>query len=435
MIHRVYTAAFAALLLGYAPVALARRVRRGVPLNVRARLGYGWRNGQQELRRTGWVHAVSVGEAIAATPLVTALHERHPDLPLVVSTVTETGARVVRERLAGVAAHRYFPLDLPGPVRRAAAAIDPSFLVCMETELWPNLLRVLGERRVPVMIANGRLSDRSFRRYHLVRALMRRMLGGIAVFAMQSEEDARRIVALGARPERVVVTGNIKHDAPPDAGAGAEWWRTLIGLGREQRLWVAGSTHRGEEEAVLEAHAAARLDDGALGLVIAPRHPERVPEVLALVRSRGWAAVRRSELGSAARPAAGAIVVLDTVGELAQLYGAADVVFVGGSLVPSGGHNMLEAAQRAKPVLFGPHTGNFREAAALLTSAGAALVVADAPHLARELRRLLADGGFRTRLGAAAQAAAAARQGALARTLELVETILPGAPGRSSGFA
>jgi len=420
VIYGLYTAAFAAALTAYAPVAVGRRLTRGVPLNVRARLGYGQR--AASATRAGWVHAVSVGETIAATPIVEGLRRLYPDLPLVVTTVTETGARIARERFAGLAAHRFFPLDLPGAARRVADSINPAFLICMETELWPNMLRLLATRGVPVMIANGRLSDRSFRRYRLVGRWMRPMLQHVRVFGMQSAEDARRVIALGAHPERVVVTGNVKNEALPESGGAADLWHRLLGLGPEQPVWVAGSTHRGEEELVLEAHAAAAERFPELALVLAPRHPERVPEVLALVRERGVPVVRRSELPRLGTT--GAVIVLDTVGELAQLYTIADVVFVGGSLVPAGGHNMLEPALRRKPVLFGPHTTNFRDAAALVTSSGGGLVVTDGPALTRELVRLLGDAPLRDAMGAAGYDAVAARHGAVRETLALVSRFL-----------
>lgn len=419
--YGLYTAlALVALILVFAPFALVRRVVHGVPLRLRARLGGDGRPAPGGPR--GWIHAVSVGEAITAAGLVESLHHAHPGLPLVVSTVTETGARVVQERLSAVATHRFFPLDLSGAVRRAIATIDPAFLVCMETELWPNLLRALRTRGVPVMIANGRISDRSFARYRLVRPLLRRVLDDVRVFAMRSDEDARRIITLGAKPERVFVTGNLKAEAGGDQAGATDLWHRLLGLGPGRRVWIAGSTHRGEEEAVLDAHRAARAEYDGLVLVIAPRHPERVAEVLGLAVARGWTAVRRSDLPRERSPES--IIVLDTVGELAQLYGIADVVFVGGSLVPAGGHNMLEPALRRKPVLFGPHTENFREAAALLESGGGALVVRDGADLARRLRHLLGDPDLCASLGNAAYEALAARRGALRETLDLVDRFL-----------
>jgi 3-deoxy-D-manno-octulosonic-acid transferase len=417
----VYTAALTAAVTGYAPVALARRVVHGVPLNLRDRFGLA--RHERPARPVGWIHAVSVGEAMAAAPIVEGLRRAWPALPLVVSTVTETGARVVRERFAGIARHRYFPLDFPGVARRVVASIEPAFFICMETELWPNLLRALAARGVPTMIANGRLSDRSFSRYRLVRGAMRRVLGTITVFAMQSAEDARRAIALGALPERVVVTGNLKHEALPDPAGAADLWHRLLGLSAGQPVWIAGSTHRGEDEAVLEAHRRALTERPGLVLVLAPRHPERVGEVIALATKGGFNPVRRSSLPTHSRSATG-VIVLDTIGELAQLYAIADVVFVGGSLSEVGGHNVLEPALRGKPVLFGPYTSNFREAASILLTAGGGLVVRDAGELAAELCRLLADPQLRAWRGAAAREAAAARQGAARATLDLVARYL-----------
>jgi 3-deoxy-D-manno-octulosonic-acid transferase len=272
------------------------------------------------------------------------------------------------------------------------------------------------------MIANGRLSDRSFARYQLVRGFMREVLHDVTVFAMRSAEDARRIIALGARPERVFVTGNLKHEAGEDPAGVADLWRRLLGLPDGRPVWIAGSTHRGEEEAVLAAHAAARRRFPELELVLAPRHPERVPEILALIEARGGSALRRSELPRPKR--SDAVIVLDTVGELAQIYTVADVVFVGGSLVPAGGHNMLEPAARGKPVLLGPHTENFRESAALLLENGAAIVVRNPLELGGELTALLADAALRERIGAAGRVAVASHHGAVRETLDLAARFL-----------
>ncbi len=419
MILGVYTAALGAALLAAAPSALYRRVSRGVPLRLAQRLGYG---PPRRGRPCGWIHAVSMGESIAAAPIVDGLRRLAPDLPLVMTTVTETGARVVAERFAGAVDHRFFPLDLPGAARRAVDIINPAFVVCMETELWPNILRTLARRGVPVMIANGRVSDRSYPRYRAVRRLLRLVLADVRVFAMQSDEDARRILALGALPERVFVTGNIKHEALADAGDAAELWQRLLGLGPSTPLWIAGSTHRGEEEIVLDAHGRLRADLPNAGLVIAPRNPERVSEVVELVRRRGLDVVLRSALPRERR--SDTVIVVDTVGELASMYSAGDVVFVGGSLVPSGGHNMLEPAFRRKPVLFGPHTSNFRESVALLLASGGGLLVRDAAELAAELTRLFADADLRAALGRAAREAAGSRQGAVRETLDLIDRFL-----------
>ncbi len=418
--YALYSAMLALALAAYSPFFFLRRFGRG---------GYGHDFGQRLGRiEPGlpaeprcWIHAVSVGEAAAAAPLVRGIRGRWPALGIVVTTVTPTGARIVAGELGRVATHRYFPIDLPGPVRRALAAVRPRFFVGMETELWPNFLRALASRGVPSMIANGRISDRSFKRYQLVRPLVARMLARITVFAMQSEEDARRIIALGAPAERVVVTGNLKTDLVP--APSSTDWVTLLDLGPDDLLWIAGSTHRGEEAAVLDVFERLRPQFPALRLVLAPRHPERAAEVERLIAERGLRPVRRTALGSGGA-ARGAAVILDTVGELADMYRLAAVVFVGGSLVPAGGHNMLEPALRKKPVLYGPHATNFRDSAALLESAGAAVVVADAGDLERQMTRLLRHPDSRREMGEAGFAAVAARQGAVAQTLALVERVL-----------
>ncbi len=401
----MYSALLCALLLVYLPIFALKRLRPD---------GYGPSLGQR-LGRLGeglpreprcWVHAVSVGEAATAVPLVEAITRRWPQLGIVMTTVTPTGARIVADRLAGRVVHRYFPIDLPGPVRRALDAIHPRFFIAMETELWPNLLRALARRGVPSMIANGRISDRSFRRYRLVRFFTARMLAHVRVLAMQSEEDARRIIALGALPERVVVTGNIKSDLIPPEGEGDALWQRLLGLDHGEPIWVAGSTHRGEEATVLDVYLRLRSRVPALALVLAPRHPERVGEVERLVRERRLQ------------------IILDTVGELAQIYRVASVVFVGGSLVPTGGHNMLEPALLRKPVLFGPHATNFRESAELLLHAGGALVVHDAAELDAQVAALLQDADRRRLMGEAAFKAVAGRRGAIKQTVELIERYL-----------
>ena len=409
------------MLLGYLPVLAFKRLRPdGYGRSLGQRLGRFGEGLPREPRC--WIHAVSVGEAATAVPLVEAITRRWPQLGIVMTTVTPTGARIVADRLASRVVHRYFPIDLPGPVRRALDAVNPRFFLCMETELWPNLLRGLAARGVPSMIANGRISDRSFRRYRLVRFFTARMLAHVRVLAMQSEEDARRIIALGARPERVVVTGNIKSDLIPPEGGGDALWQRLLGLDDGEPVWVAGSTHRGEEAIVLDVYLHLRARMPTLTLVLAPRHPERVAEVERLVRERRLQPVRRSDLPKS--QARGAVIIVDTVGELAQIYRVASVVFVGGSLAPTGGHNMLEPALLRKPVLFGPHTTNFRESAELLLEAEGALVARDGAELEAHMGALLMDAERRRLMGEAAFKAVAGRRGAIKHTLELVERYL-----------
>jgi len=417
-VYRLYSATIALLALLYLPVFLLRKVwRAGYPLALRDRLGFvPVAPGPERF----WVHAVSVGEVMAAVPLVHALRQRWPAVEVVVSTVTGTGAQVARARLPEAAVAFTFPVDLAGATRRAVRRVRPRCFIALDTELWPNLLRALAQAGIPAVLVNGRISDRSFGRYRRVRGLFRRVLENVALFAMQSEEDARRIIALGARPERVVVTGNLKMEAPEGQEGADRLWRRLLHLG-EARVWIAGSTHRGEEGPILDAFVTLRDGREPLCLILAPRHPERVDEVAGLARARGLRAVRRSQIGSGS---AGDLILLDTVGELATLYAVADVIFVGGSLVPAGGHNVIEPALHAKPIVFGPHMANFREAAALLTRAGGAVQLRDVADLAPTLRRLLGDAAARRALGGAAWTAVRAHQGACRRTVEAVEALL-----------
>jgi 3-deoxy-D-manno-octulosonic-acid transferase len=438
--YRLYSLVLALLALGYLPVFLVRKVwGAGYPVALPERLGFARVPPASSPSGRFWVHAVSVGEVMAAVPLVQALRIRWPAAEVAVSTVTATGDRVARTRLPEAASTLTFPLDFPAAVRRTVGRVGPACFIALETELWPNLLRALRRAGVPAVLANGRISDRSYRRYRLVRGLFRRVLDDVALFCMQSEEDARRVISLGARPERVLVTGNLKMEAPPGEAGAEQLWRRLLFLGQAPVV-VAGSTHRGEEAAVLEAFQAARPDAAGLRLVLAPRHPERLDEVESLVRARGLTVVRRSRVGPGGDPE---VILVDTMGELAALYAVADVIFVGGSLVPVGGHNVVEPALHAKAVIFGPHMANFREAATLLLRAGAAVQVASGSDLAAALRGLLADPGARQALGRAAWHAVRAHQGACVRTVAAVERVLalasrrghapagsdPGAPG------
>ena len=419
--YRLYSVILTLLALGYLPLFLVRKVwGAGYPLALRERFGFVRVPPPPLSNGRFWVHAVSVGEVMAAVPLVQALSARWPAADVVVSTVTATGERVARARFGEAAATVTFPLDFRGAVRRAVRRVQPACFIALETELWPNLLRALRQARVPAVLANGRISDRSYRRYRLVRRLFRRVLGDIALFCMQSEEDARRIISLGAPPERVLVTGNLKMEAPSgDAGA-EQLWRRLLHLGSAPVV-VAGSTHRGEESIVLDAFLAVRPAADGLRLVLAPRHPERLDEVEGLARARGLSVVRRSRVS----PGHGApVVLLDTMGELASLYAIADVIFVGGSLVPIGGHNVVEPALHAKAVVFGPHMANFRDAAALLLRADAAVQIADETALAATLGGLLADAPARQALGRAAWNAVRTHQGACVRTVAALERLL-----------
>ncbi|MDE2179228.1 MAG: 3-deoxy-D-manno-octulosonic acid transferase [candidate division NC10 bacterium] len=372
-----------------------------------------------------WIHAVSVGEVGAASILANRWTARRPTLPLLVSTVTVTGREVAGRSLPRAAAVVYFPIDLPMVVHRALATVKPRLILLTETEIWPNFLRVCAASKVPVAIINGRLSERSFSRYRLVRPFIRRVLQCVDLFCMQTDVDAERILALGASPERVHVVGNLKFDAAPhaDVSALAEQWRRELQIEAQRPVLVAGSTHEGEEEIVLTAFRRLRDEFADLLLILAPRHPERVAQVETMVAAHGLAAVRRSALGQGSNGPK-EVILVDTVGELSALYAVGSISFVGGSLIPRGGHNLLEPALHGRPVLFGPHMENFMEASAYFVERGAAIQVSDAADLATQLARLLRDPIARERMGQAAMTALAAHQGACERTMTLLERIV-----------
>lgn len=417
----IYGVALGLFFLGLAPTVAWQMVRRG-----KYRRGIGERLGHPT-PWTGaapiWLHAVSVGEVMAAAPLARLLRTRHPEVPLVVSTTTETGRGVAEQRIA---ADRFlfFPLDFRWAVRRALGRVRPRLVLLTETELWPNFLATCSAQGIPVVLVNGRISPRSFPRYRLVRVWFGRVLEHVRLFCMQSAEDAERVMALGARPDRVHVTGNLKYDLPAGpAAAEPAAVRAALGLPPHTRLVVAGSIHRGEDEAVLEAFRAVVASRPNLCLLVAPRHPERLDEVERVVRRAGVPCVRRSRL-PVETPSAGGVVLLDTMGELGRLYAAASAVFVGGSLIPHGGQNILEPAAHGQPVIHGPHMANFAEMRDLFRAAAAAVEVADGPGLAAALGSLLDDPSRADRMGQAGRAIVEAQRGATQRTADLVRALL-----------
>ncbi|MDG4552305.1 MAG: lipid IV(A) 3-deoxy-D-manno-octulosonic acid transferase [Candidatus Contendobacter sp.] len=368
-----------------------------------------------------WLHAVSVGETRAALPLIRALLERYPGLPLLVTTTTLTGSRQVRAALGERVGHVYAPYDLPGAVTRFLRRTRPRLAVIMETELWPNLLRQCAVAGVPVLIANARLSERSARGYGWVGWLTAVMLRDITLVAAQAEADAERFRALGA--PRVRVTGNLKYDLTlPDDLPERGWRLRREWLGESRPVWIAASTHAGEDEHVLEAFARLRARWPELLLFLVPRHPERFDAVAALCRQRGFDVVRRSEQRSRAPDTT--VFLGDSMGELLLFYAAADLAFVGGSLVPTGGHNVLEPALLGLPVLFGPQMFNFTEASERLLAAKAAWRVADAVELAAAVDRLLADPELRQGAGQRGRAVVERHRGALVALLSCIEALL-----------
>jgi 3-deoxy-D-manno-octulosonic-acid transferase len=384
-----------------------------------------------------WLHCVSVGEAQAARPLVALLGERFPDLALAVSTTTLTGQRVAREAFGpSAAAVFYFPFDWAWSVRRALRSVGPSAVLLVETELWPRFLRECRARRVPVAVVNGRISERSFRRYAKLGRLIRTVLGDLTLAVMQGEEDAARIRKLGLAPERVKVSGNIKFDLgiPAREPPATAELRARFRLNDARPLVVAASTHAPEESIVVEAFKQARaaLADRRPRLLLAPRHPERFAEVAALLDSSGLAWARRSAAPAPADAGCDA-VLLDTIGELRAAYPLASLVFVGGSIAKTGGHNVLEPAAEAKCVVTGPHTFNFKEIVRQFRELDALVqlpAVADADaagELARVMTNLLRDDARRRELGARARAALERNRGATELTVELIAPLLEAA--------
>jgi 3-deoxy-D-manno-octulosonic-acid transferase len=376
-----------------------------------------------------WLHAVSVGEVQAATSLVAALQREWPQLPLAVTSATPAGRARAQAAFGGGVVARYAPYDLPWSVRAALRRLRPALLVIMETELWPNLLNECARARVPVLIASARLSARSQSRWSHFGALLQPALAGAVAVAAQSAADAARFASLGVPAARLRIAGNIKFErsASPAVRANGAALRARYAAARP--LWVAGSTHAGEEQAALAAHAAVRERWPDALLVLAPRHRPRFDEVATLLGRSGVRWLRHSEVrsdpvGKAAAAAQVEVLLLDTIGELENFYAAADVAFVGGSLVPIGGHNLLEPAALGVATLAGPSQGNAPDIARALEDSAGLRLVHDASGLGEAVLALLADPQAREWMGAAAQATVMANRGALETVLSLVRECL-----------
>lgn len=400
----------------------ARGLRdRGYWRNFRERFGFGAPLASSPI----WVHAVSVGEVQAAAALVVALRARHPQTPVLLTTFTPTGAARARALFHGVAEVRFLPFDLPGSVRRFLDRARPRLAIIVETELWPNLYRQCRTRRVPLIIASARMSRRSIDRYRRLGALFRETVAGGVVVAAQGEGDAERFRALGAAAERTHITGNLKFDFALPADIDERGRALRAQYAPERAVWVAGSTHgAGEEEAVLDAHRRVRnAHPGAL-LVLAPRHPNRFGDVAAWLERQGIAVTRRSQSTTSAPSKRPDVLLLDTLGELLSFYAAADVAFVGGSLVPIGGHNLLEPAALGLPVLTGPNNSNGEDVARLLLECSAATVVHDGAELGSRVAELLSDQGLRLEMGKRGRAAVDRNRGALEKLMSLIDSLL-----------
>jgi 3-deoxy-D-manno-octulosonic-acid transferase len=375
-----------------------------------------------------WIHAVSVGEVLMVRALTSDLKARYPGLRLFLSTTTIAGQQIAR-KVPDVDGVFYFPFDWTIVIRRTLALVKPRLFIMMETEIWPNLLRECRRRGVHTIVINGRISDRSYPRYRLVRRFFRRVLADVDRFCMQSEESARRLITLGADAGRVTVTGSLKFDSVDGPAArplarGRDRVLRFFRVSPARTVIVAGSTMRGEEASVLRAFAAVKQTAVDALCILAPRQPNRFGEVDRLARQSGFTTVRRTDLPIDAEPRAD-VVVLDTIGELAQIYQIATAVFVGGSLADFGGHNILEPALFGKPIVFGPHMQNFREIAEAFVANGAAVQVRSEREVDDALIALVTDPVRRARVGAAARALVDANRGAREKTLTVIADVLP----------
>ena len=408
------------LLLPYAGYWFVRGiVNRSYWDKVYQRLGAGY----PQLERCIWVHAVSVGEVVAAVPLIRALLARYPEQSLLVTTVTPTGAARVAATFGTDVYHAYIPFEMPQAIDNFFASINPEMALVVETEIWPNLYRGCGVRDIPLVLVSARISPKSVKNYRRLVPLFRETLSHGIIIAAQTEADAERFLSLGAAPERTRITGNIKFDIelPPDLAERGQGVRDeLFG---ERPVWIAASTHEGEESLVLEAHQKLLELVPGLLLILVPRHPQRFAAVRDIIDKQALSVVARTE----ARPceASTAVFLGDTMGEMTLFYAASDVAFVGGSLTPVGGHNLLEPAALGIPLVSGPHVFNAQEIADMFIETGACRLVEDADQLADAVGELLADRDKAKERGELGRRILERNRGALERLLEMIDSLLP----------
>ncbi len=371
-----------------------------------------------------WIHAVSVGEVNATVPLVRNLLERFAGSKITITTMTPTGSERVLKAFGDSVQHCYLPYDYPGAVKRFLNAVRPQLAMIMETEIWPNLIAECHRRQIPMIYTNVRLSSRSHQAYLRFRKLFSPTLKKVSQFAVQSKADAERLIDIGAAADTVEVTGNIKFEMELPASIGEAAQSVRRNLGKERSIWVAGSTHEGEESQVIEAYLHAKKEINDLLLVLVPRHPERFSSVFKLATNYQCKTALRSESGSQSTAGISPdtdIYIADTMGDLPLLIVAADVVFIGGSLVPTGGHNLLEACAAGVAVIFGPHTFNFQEISELVLSKGAGVQVMDSDELCDVVVKLLNDPTMRDQYGLAGRELIEENKGALAKISSMID--------------
>jgi len=417
----LYNIAFILFALFYLPTFFLKKKSQD---HLRERFGFLPKVARSD-GQTVWLHTVSLGEALAALPLIQEIRKTFPDVHFVFSTTTKTGRTILEGIRRKEELLFYFPFDVSSVVRRVVRTVHPHLFVTMETEIWPNLILALKKENVPIVLLNGRISKKSFRGYRWIRWALSGPLQKVDLFCMQHVEDGNRIRALGADPEKIRILGNMKFDllAGREEGISCDGVREKLGLEKGEKLWVAGSTHPGEEKFLLEIYESLSNDYPHLRLLIAPRHPERKKEVVQLIRAFHREASLVSEVEHRQKIPS-SVLVLDTIGTLRSIYAVADFVFIGGSLVPKGGQNLLEPALFAKPILFGPYMDNFQDIVHLFLKEGAVKQVRGKEELADMARTLLENERLGKSLGEKAKKVLEAHQGVVQRYLEILKEFL-----------
>ncbi len=392
------------------------------------RLGIGHKDVRKKVgdEKPLWIHAASVGEVLGSLPIIEGIRQTNPELPILLSTMTATGNDMAKKRASDVKAITFFPLDHPWVVRRAISRVNPRAFLMAETEIWPNFLMELGRRGIPAMLFNGRISTRSFQWYKRFRCFFASPLATISAFCMQSSLDAQRIVEMGANPEKVTVNGNVKFDQLPPEITQKEKEALLqtLGLHAGQPILIAGSTHRGEEEFMLKVLQRLSPEYPDLVLILAPRYLERVREVEVLLEREKIPWKRKSQLHAKGDREGAVIILLDTLGELSKLYSLGSLIFVGGSLVNVGGHNILEPLFFKKPVFFGPYMDHFREISNEVLTRGAGFQIREVEEMVFHAKNLLEDASLMSTMGKCGFEIIRDNKGATSKTLETISRFL-----------
>ena len=422
-VYFLYSSFLLLALILYAPFYWIKvRFVKKDKLRLRQRLGRGL-TPRTSSRPAVWIHAVSVGEVLSLQHLIREIKKKHPGWEIAFSSLTGTGLHQAKEKLKEADPVFFVPIDLPGPVRRVLDRLKPDILVLAESELWPNLLREARRRTKGILLINGRISERTYKRYLRFKPLSRRVLGSVDRFLVQTDQDRDRIVGIGIDPALVEVAGNLKTEVhlPPLDGRDRVSLKKSLSLSPARKVVLAGSTRKGEEDRLLKAFAGAGRAGGETALIVAPRHPERAGEVERIAAALSLACVRRTLVKPGDK---WDVLILDTIGELARFYALCDAAFVGGSLVDWGGHNILEPAFYGKPIFFGPHMRNFAALAEAFLKEGAARVVADDEGLIRMFQ--LEDEGSLREMGRKAAALLSSMSGATERTIQAIEKMMEG---------